>query len=297
MEDLDFSFQDIVEYAQDVILVTKAHPIDEPGPEIVYANKAFEELTGYSQSEVIGKTPRLLQSSGTDDEAKRKIRQGLKQQLPVRVTIRNYSKFGKEYWLDLSILPLRNDQSVVTHFVAIQRDVTEEIRLRHQLETLSRTDSLTGLLNRRVFDEIVEDEFYRYKRSQVVYSLLMLDIDHFKLINDEYGHSTGDSVLESISSSLESNLRSHDKVARIGGEEFCVVLPDTDKKQAYDAAEKLRAIISKNAIPSGRNDITVTVSIGVSEVVYTDSDYMDVFRRADKQLYIAKESGRNRVSM
>jgi len=297
MKEFDFNFRDIVEFAKDVILVTKAHPIDEPGPEIVYVNKAFTELTGYSQKEVVGKNPRILQSFGTDEETKRIIRQGLEQKIPVRVTIKNYSKAGKEYWLDLSILPLSNPQGIVTHFVAIERDVTEHIKLRHQLEILSRTDPLTGLLNRRVLDEITENEFSRYKRSQEVYSLLMLDIDHFKLINDKYGHPTGDAVLKSTSELCESNLRSHDKVARIGGEEFCVFLPSTNKQVAYEVAEKLRETISNTSFPSHNGDISITISIGVSEVENTDSDHTDILKRADENLYKAKKTGRNRVCM
>jgi len=95
MNEYDFNFEDIVEFAKDVILVTKAYPIDKPGPEIVYVNKAFTELTGYTQEDVVGKNPRILQSKGTDEETKKIIRQGLEQQKPVRVTIKNYSKSGE----------------------------------------------------------------------------------------------------------------------------------------------------------------------------------------------------------
>ena len=297
MAEFDFNFRDIVEFAKDVILVTKAHPIDEPGPEIVYVNKAFTELTGYSQEEVIGKNPRILQSSGTDEETKRIIRQGLEQQVPIRVTIKNYSKTGIEYWLDLSILPLSNSEEIVTHFVAIERDVTEHISLQHQLELLSRTDPLTGLLNRRAFDEIAENELSRFKRNQEVYSLLMVDIDHFKLINDKYGHPSGDDVLKSIASTFTSNVRSHDKIARIGGEEFCVFLPCTNKQEAYEVAEKLRVIISNTSVPLSKGDISFTISIGVSEVENTDSDHTAIMERADENLYKAKTTGRNRVCM
>jgi diguanylate cyclase (GGDEF)-like protein/PAS domain S-box-containing protein len=295
MKDFGFNFSDIVEFAKDIIIVTKANPIDEPGPEIVYVNKAFTELTGYSQNEVLGKTPRILQGEKTDPETKKIIRQGLEQQIPIRVTIKNYSKEGKEYWLDLSILPLSNPQGVVTHFVAIERDVTELINLQEQLEILSRTDPLTGLLNRRAFDEILESEFSRYKRNRDVYSLLILDIDHFKLINDKYGHPTGDVVLKSISNSCKTNLRAHDNVARYGGEEFCVLLPSTNALTAYEIAEKLRKIISNTSIPSENGGIRFTVSVGVSEVYNSDINHSDILDRADENLYKAKKTGRNRV--
>jgi diguanylate cyclase (GGDEF)-like protein/PAS domain S-box-containing protein len=297
MKEFDFNFKDIVECAKDVILVTKSHPIDKPGPEIVYANRAFTELTGYSQEEVLGKNPRILQSNGTDEEAKRIIRQGLKQQVPVRVTIKNYSKAGKEYWLDLSILPLSNPQGVVTHFVAIQRDVTEQINLQRQLEILSRTDPLTGLLNRRAFDEIAENELSRFRRSREVYSLLMLDIDHFKKVNDKYGHTSGDVAIQSVAQTCESNLRLHDKAARLGGEEFCVLLPYTNKHAAYKIAEKLRRVVSTLSISTMNGDISMTISIGLAEVNDADTDHTEIFNRADENLYKAKKAGRNRVCM
>lgn len=291
----DFDFKDIVECAEDVIIVTKAHPIDEPGPEIVYVNKAFTDLTGYSVNEVLGKNPRILQSTGTDKETTKAIHQCLEKQERIRVTIKNYSKAGKEYWLDLSIIPLLNAEGVVTHFVGIERDVTAQVNMQHQLEILSITDPLTGLLNRRAFDEIAENELSRYKRSGNVYSLLMLDIDHFKKINDKYGHSSGDVVIQAISRLCESNLRVTDKVARIGGEEFGVLLPYTSKDQATSLAEKLRRIVSSASVETECGEIFVTISIGVSEVEDSDTVHTEILNRADDNMYKAKKAGRNRV--
>ena len=207
MNTFDFSFQQIVDAAKDVVIVTKADPIDPPGPEIVYVNKAFTELTGYTPDEVIGKTPRLLQSTGTAADSKRAIREALQNHQPVRVTIKNYAKSGREYWLDVSILALRNAAGEVTHFAAIERDVTEQKELEHQLETLSRTDPLTGLLNRRSLEDYLAKEYSRFKRHGTKFSALLLDIDHFKSINDRYGHSSGDRVLKMLADSCTASLR------------------------------------------------------------------------------------------
>ena len=297
MTAFDFSFEQIVDAAKDVIIVTKADPIDPPGPEIVYVNKAFTTLTGYTPEEVIGKTPRLLQSSGTEAESKKIIKQALQNHQPVRVTIKNYAKSGREYWLDVSILALRNEAGEVTHFVAIERDVTEQKELEHKLETLSRTDPLTGLLNRRSLEEYLAKEYSRFTRHAVKFSLLLLDIDHFKSINDQHGHTVGDRVLKMLAESCSDSLRKHDIVARYGGEEFCVVLPYTRCETAAILAEKLRTRIANQTLKVGAEDITVTASIGVSEIKAADKTPDDILERADAALYEAKQSGRNRVCL
>lgn len=295
MKEFDFNFRDIVEFANDVIIVTKSDDIDNPGPEIVYVNEAFTKLSGYTAEEVLGKNPRILQSEETDGETKKIIRKGLEQKVPIRVTIKNQSKSGRGYWLDLSIHPLKNPQGVITHFVAIERDVTEQKGVEEKLEVLSRTDPLTGLINRRTFDEILDNELPHFHRSGEVFSLLMLDIDHFKKINDDFGHLVGDTAIQTISLACESNLRMYDRMARVGGEEFCVLLPATNKESALVIAEKIREIVSNTPIKTCNGDILATMSIGISEVENSDTDHTKIIKRADDNLYKAKKTGRNKV--
>ncbi len=293
MNELDLNFKDIVENAMDVVIVTSADAINDPGPEIVYVNKAFTQLTGYSKNEAIGQNPRMLQGEKTDANTKREIRIAIENKQPVRVTIKNYSKSGQEYWLDMNILPLKNEQNEVTHFVAIERDVTEQKNYEQELERLSRTDPLTGLLNRRAFNEISENEFSRFKRNNDVYSVLMIDIDLFKQVNDTYGHAVGDLVIQSTAHLCETNRRLYDVLARFGGEEFCLLLPQTTKESAHELAEKIRLTIHQTSIQGGNNSISVSVSIGISESHENDESHCDVINRADDKLYQAKHDGRN----
>tara|TARA_B100000963_G_scaffold356909_1_gene378007 strand:- start:439 stop:1104 length:666 start_codon:yes stop_codon:yes gene_type:complete len=213
----------------------------------------------------------------------------------VRVTLRNYTKLGKEYWIDLSILPLRDNNGNVTHFASIQRDITEQKNLERKLQVLCRTDPLTTAANRRAFNEILSQEFSRFKRSQKEYALIMIDIDHFKSVNDEYGHAVGDQVLIEVTERCKDNLRYHDIVARLGGEEFCVLLPYTNAKYAEGIAERLRGKIESMPIISEGSRITVTVSVGISLVCSDDSDGHDAMQRADQKLLEAKKNGRNQV--
>lgn len=121
----NFSLEDIIKSANDIVIVTEAFPIDEPGPKIVYVNKAFSDLTGYTPKEVLGKTPRILQGPESDPKTKTKIKESLIKKESIRTIIINYSKSGRKYWLDLNIIPLKNEKGEVTHFAAIERDLTE----------------------------------------------------------------------------------------------------------------------------------------------------------------------------
>jgi diguanylate cyclase (GGDEF)-like protein/PAS domain S-box-containing protein len=295
MSDSDFDFSAIVQHAKDIVIVTKAYPLNDPGPEIVYVNEAFIEKTGYTAEEVIGKTPRILQREGTNRDDLKKIRQALEKQEPVRVTLRNFSKKGNEYWVDLSILPLPDKNGKISHFAAIQRDITDYKKLEQDLQILCRTDPLTTAANRRAFNEIISQEFSRFKRSQKEYALVMIDLDHFKSINDQHGHGAGDRVLIEVTERCKDNLRVHDIIARLGGEEFCILLPYTNLEQAHKVAERLRQKIEVMPIISDGNRIKVTVSVGISLVSEGDSDGHDAIERADKKLLEAKSLGRNRV--
>ena len=291
----EFDFSTIVNNAKDAVIVTKAEPIDDPGPEIIYVNKAFTEMTGYSSEEVIGKSPRILQSKDTEQKEKSAIRRALEKKEAIRVTLRNYTKTGREYWIDLSILPLHDKDGKLTHFASIQRDITKQKNLERELQILCRTDPLTTAANRRAFEEMLSQEFSRFKRSRKEYALIMIDIDHFKSVNDEYGHSVGDKVLIEVTEKCKDSLRYHDIVARLGGEEFCILLPYTNAMQAKQIAERLRGKIESMQIISEGNRINVTVSVGLSLVCLDDSDGHDAMQRADQKLFEAKDLGRNKV--
>ena len=156
------------------------------------------------------------------------------------------------------------------------------------------TDGLTNLPNRQQLDTLLNEEIARSQRSTRPLSILMLDIDYFKRINDDYGHLTGDSVLRGLASALSKRLRPSDRLGRYGGEEFCAILPDTPLEGAVSFAEGLRVLVESCVFAADQKQIKVTISVGAA-CWNTAMQQVDLYRSADEKLYLAKRSGRNRV--
>lgn len=182
-------------------------------------------------------------------------------------------------------------------------DITELTQTKKQLEDtikvceyLATTDELTGIKNRRAIMENIDDEFNRCKRYGELFSILILDIDHFKNVNDTYGHLVGDKVIKHIAQVSHQSLRETDYIGRLGGEEFIALLPKADQASAVIIAERIRTKIEASSVEQTNDKgVKVTVSIGVSECLPTDNDVTEVIKRADDRLYLAKNNGRNQV--
>jgi diguanylate cyclase (GGDEF)-like protein len=174
-------------------------------------------------------------------------------------------------------------------------------RADRAIRSLAMIDSLTGLFNRRAFMERAEKEYAIAQRNKTPLALLMIDIDYFKRINDEFGHPTGDSVLVDVAQLLESRLRKQDTLGRYGGEEFCILLPATDETGAMAVAETLRNTVENIPLATERNSISATISIGVTVLSASCDNYSLGFYKllddADAALYQAKHEGRNRTAI
>lgn len=175
------------------------------------------------------------------------------------------------------------------------RNITSQHEFENKLQRLSETDALTGIFNRRKFLEILGQRFREFTRYGCPTALVIFDIDHFKKINDTFGHNAGDDVLCQLTSHCIYQLREVDTLCRIGGEEFAVVLPESNTKDASQMAERLRQTSEQLELDIGRSLIKVNISLGVSEFIGTDNSIEDLMKRTDAALYEAKENGRNRV--
>jgi diguanylate cyclase (GGDEF)-like protein len=206
-------------------------------------------------------------------------------------------KDGSRYWANCTISRLhsRADKTLLGYSM-ITRDTTVSKRSEDNLRLLASTDPLTGAFNRRAFFEAAQIEQARCHRTNETMAMLLVDIDHFKAVNDTYGHEAGDIVLQRIVAEARTEIRATDVLGRIGGEEFALVLPTAQGFEAGAAmAERIRARLERLAIPFGSVQLSVTVSIGVTEAHGAAIDVKAMLRAADGALYRAKSEGRNRV--
>ena len=174
-------------------------------------------------------------------------------------------------------------------------DISERKMMEEELQRLATTDTLTGILNRRQFIILAEQGVERSRRYGRTLALLLYDIDHFKQVNDTFGHQAGDIVLRELAKLVHEQLRRNDIEGRVGGEEFAVLLPETTISEAVVLAERIRGIIENFAINIGETSLHITASFGVTAVKETDVALDSIYKRADSALYEAKNAGRNRV--
>jgi diguanylate cyclase (GGDEF)-like protein len=195
--------------------------------------------------------------------------------------------------------PIRDKDKSIDHIFVVVQDVTEMTAYERRLHEMNIKDGLTGIYNRRYLETRLREEFDRHKRYCHALSIIMFDIDHFKSVNDSYGHQYGDFILKKVSSTALDTLRNNDILARYGGEEFCCILPETTISNAMMVAERIRKNVesqeNKFPVTSAAISAKVTISLGVSELCEITDTHEELLKKADDALYEAKHAGRNRV--
>ena len=197
----------------------------------------------------------------------------------------------------VSVTPLPNGNPDTKMFVHVARDITERKAFEERLSKLALTDGLTNIWNRRHFMYLAGHELERTRRYGGALAIMMIDLDHFKVVNDTYGHEAGDRALKKVAEVVSAMLRKVDIFARIGGEEFVIALPETGLEQAVHVAERLRGNLAGNPIVNGGPHLNLTVSIGVTVTGQSSPELTTLLKQADTALYKAKEQGRNRVEV
>lgn len=261
---------------------------------ILWCNKAMRKILGYSRSRMVGSSTKMLFADEEMFETVGREAYPLKVGRPYRSQFQMKKADGTRIWVDISGASISYDKNLSLWLL---NDISKQKILEDELKHKVNHDFLTGLNSRDWFMSQAMTELNRAARFNSPLSLLMLDIDFFKKVNDTYGHQVGDVALKCVANLAQSTLRDFDICGRLGGEEFAVLLPGTTQEQAREVAERLRLAIENYPItlPTGGLPLRITISIGVAAVMSKDDNIDVLINKADKALYEAKNTGRNRV--
>jgi diguanylate cyclase (GGDEF)-like protein/PAS domain S-box-containing protein len=290
--------------------------ITDTSGRIEYVNPRFSQVTGYSAEEAIGQNPRLLKTGMTPQETYRTLWEAIRAGKNWQGEFVNRKKNGEIFYELASISPISDAHGSITHYVAVKEDITERKESQLRLQTLNEQlaeqikenlklqeilreqairDSLTGLYNRRYLDETMEREIARAEREKYPVSFLMIDNDRFKTLNDTYGHAAGDAVLMALGDLFHARIRKGDIACRYGGDEFLVIMPQADGKDAKRRAEEIRSDFHNLRVNVNGTELSPSISIGIAFYPQHGDNAEAVAKAADDALYQAKQAGRNCV--
>ncbi|MFO7577974.1 MAG: EAL domain-containing protein [Pelovirga sp.] len=255
---------------------------------IEYVNPKFSDVTGYSLAEALGKNPRILQSGHMLPEGYQQLWQSLQNGEEWQGEFLNKRKDGRLIWERALISPLRDAQGSITHYIGVKEDITTQKNYEQQLEHQATHDHLTGLANRALLKDRLDQAIHYAQRSRRIVAVLLLDLDRFKMVNDSFGHAFGDELLCQVAGRLTESVRETDTVARLGGDEFLILL--TEVAAVEDVRRVTTKILQAVARPYriGERDLTLTASLGVSLYPRDSSDSTLLIRNADIAMYQSK---------
>jgi|TARA_Y100001934_G_scaffold221289_1_gene263780 diguanylate cyclase (GGDEF)-like protein/PAS domain S-box-containing protein len=272
----------------------------DPDWTMKFVSQGCTKLTGYEPDELVNNrvtSYAALVSDASNQQLFEQVRVALEKEESFSLEYEVTRKDGSRIWVWERGRGVQEDDGSL-HLEGIILDISDRKVLETELEQMATRDPLTGLLNRREMSRVLDEELQRARRYQRPMAVLWVDFDHFKDVNDTYGHAAGDSVLRAISRLLLGSVRSVDSIGRFGGEEFVIVLPEMDLEEAQETAERLRRKVAEEPQPLGNGEaVPLTISVGVA--VYPDHGQTasTLCAAADKAMYLAKDRGRNCVAM
>lgn len=289
----------VIEHSVNIVFIT-----DTDG-NIEYVNPTFERVTEYEKDEVIGQTPSILASGDTPRETYDELWNTILAGKTWRATLKNKRKSGGHYWCNTVISPIMNEKGQIINFLAVQEDVTEKMASEERAEYLAHYDDLTGLVNRTMFMEALDEWIVRSGKAPAEGMLFLVDVDQFKFLNDTFGHGAGDELLRRLAEELSRGVRdirggseppaARPILARLSGDEFAVFFPRMGPEEGVGAAERLRKRVEHTRLLDSPS--STTVSIGLVRYPEHGTDVKSLMTRADAAMYRAKDLGRNRCHL
>lgn len=274
-----------------IIMIKASRQEDNP---IIYANPAFERMSGYSEEEVIGRNSRFLFGDDLSQPEIERLREATRKGTEAQVVVKNYQKGGTPYWISLSAAPVHDGEGRLTHFINVFNDVTERVNYEAELERQANHDSLTGLANRNLLNDRLEHAMALAERHGKTVAVIFIDLDHFKDVNDSLGHAVGDQLLKDVAIAVSGCVRDVDTIARAGGDEFVLILAEAESENdVMIAMGRVLSAVSGQYTVAG-HELHVGCSIGASLYPRDGKDAGTLLRNADAAMYRAKEGGRNR---
>lgn len=282
---------------------------------ITFVNDKFCEISGYTREELIGKPHNIIRHPDMSREAFKDLWDTIKAKKSWNGVVTNMKKDGSQYIVDTTVVPILDVDGDIVEYIAIRHDITELEETKQQLRNINKAmkhkvdelysmtntlekkaykDNLTGINNRENFEEFFTIEIAAAKHNNKPLSLIIFDVDHFKLINDTYGHQAGDIILVDLVNLIGENIKNGDIFARWGGEEFVILTPQTEISGARNLAENLRKLVQTHRFSYVEQEITA--SFGIAQLEDEDNK-KTLFEKADSALYEAKKNGRNRVEI
>lgn len=265
-----------------------------PGCPLTYVSPGFEQLTGYRAAEVLGGKCSVLQGADTDPRAVDVLRRAIAEGREAYVTLLNYRADGSPFWNEVALAPQHDADGRLVSYLGVQKDVTERLRAAQRIEQLAYFDALTGLTNRAAMQRQLELAVMAAGEAMTEVSILFIDLDDFKRINDTFGHLVGDELLRAVAERLRSVVRPSDLLARIGGDEFLIMM--TGPRSVTDSATQVAARVVNalhDPISISIGEVQARASVGVSSYPRDAAGAEDLLRHADTAMYVAKRSGKN----
>ena len=272
--------------ANDGIVITDYKQPDNP---IIFVNEAFEKITGYKKEEILHRNCRFLQGEHKSQQAVSVIRKAIEEGKACRGQIRNFKKNGTLFWNELSLAPIISKEGEITHFVGIQKDITKQKILEEALFSQAQFDPLTSLYNRRGFFREARRAALLAKRQSINLQVVMVDIDHFKKINDSHGHVVGDNTLMAFGQILKKCQRESDIIARYGGDEFILILFENENYVYENWLSRLNSNIASYN-DSHQLPCPFSISAGQSQIPFAEfKSLLAAIKEADADMYIQKK--------